>query len=185
MKSDLVRRWPTALALLLAAGVIAAGSGDDLGDAVSGYADALPLLPLLYVVIAQLGRPRLTWPVLGAGVVLLFGLGAQDAVPAGGAMIVVALAVLLWGMLRGSPHGGTVLGVQVAGAVGFGALAVAGLVVDADLGRYLVAAGWFGHGVWDLAHLRLARLKGVVAPTFAEWCAVVDIAVAVELLFLR
>ena len=66
----------------------------------------------------------------------------------------------------------------------FGALALTGLVLDPDVGRYLVAAGWFLHGVWDFAHLRMRRLDGVVAPTFAEWCGVVDVVVAVELLFL-
>jgi hypothetical protein len=30
----------------------------------------------------------------------------------------------------------------------------------------------------------MRRLRGVVAPTFAEWCAVVDVVVAVELVFL-
>ncbi|WNZ08135.1 hypothetical protein [Streptomyces sp. 11x1] len=57
-------------------------------------------------------------------------------------------------------------------------------MLDADLGRYLIAADWFCHGVWDLAHLRMRRLRGVVAPTFADWCAVVDVVVAVELVFL-
>ena len=44
-----------------------------------------------------------------------------------------------------------------------------------ELGRYLVAAGWFLHGVWDLVHLRLDK---VVARSYAEWCGVVDILVA-------
>ncbi|MFJ9586512.1 DUF6010 family protein [Streptomyces acidicola] len=57
--------------------------------------------------------------------------------------------------------------------------------MDPELGRRLVAAGWFLHGVWDLAHLLLARLCGVVARTFAEWCAVVDVLLAVELVVLR
>jgi hypothetical protein len=74
-----------------------------------------------------------------------------------------------------------VWGVQAAGVVVFGALAVAGLAVDPEVGRWLVAAGWFCHGLWDLAHLTLERLKGVVAPSFAEWCAVVDVLVGAEL----
>ncbi|MCX4903070.1 hypothetical protein [Streptomyces sp. NBC_00878] len=56
-----------------------------------------------------------------------------------------------------------------------------GLAVDPDLGRCLVAAGWFFHGVWDFVHLRLDK---VVARSFAEWCAVVDVLIAVHLLFL-
>ncbi|MFF4257491.1 hypothetical protein ACFY1L_40530 [Streptomyces sp. NPDC001663] len=182
----LTRRWPTVLALALTGALIASGSGADGGDdAVTGYAETLPLLPLLYVVINQAGSPRATWPVLGAGVVALFAVQAQDAVSPGGVLLAVALAVLLWGVVRGAPHGRTVLGIQAAGAVVFGALAVTGLVVDPDIGRYAVAAGWFFHGVWDFAHLRLERLKGIVAPSFAEWCAVVDAVVGLELLFLR
>jgi Ni/Fe-hydrogenase subunit HybB-like protein len=64
--------------------------------------------------------------------------------------------------------------------LGFGALALAGLAVDPDLGRYLVAAGWFLHGIWDLVHLKLDR---VVARSYAEACAVVDLVIAAELAF--
>ena len=64
--------------------------------------------------------------------------------------------------------------------VGFGGLALAGLAVDPDLGRYLVAAGWFAHGIWDLVHLRANK---VVARSYAELCAVVDILIAAELAF--
>ena len=51
--------------------------------------------------------------------------------------------------------------------------------MDPDLGRYLVAAGWFLHGVWDFVHLGLTGSW----PSFAEWCGVVDVVVAVELVF--
>ncbi|WP_406420191.1 hypothetical protein [Streptomyces sp. NBC_01614] len=53
--------------------------------------------------------------------------------------------------------------------------------MDPDLGRYLVAAGWFCHGVRDFVHLRLDK---VVSRTSAEWCGVIDVLVAVQLLFL-
>ncbi|WP_246203886.1 hypothetical protein [Streptomyces tailanensis] len=125
----------------------------------------------------------MTWPVLVVGASVAFGLQVLEIVSSAGVMVAVALAVLLWGAFRGTPHGRTVFGIQAAGAVVFGALAVTGLVLDPDLGRYLVAAGWFFHGVWDFAHLRIRGLNGIVAPTFAEWCAVVDVMVGVELLF--
>ncbi|MEV6377954.1 hypothetical protein AB0M31_00865 [Streptomyces sp. NPDC051773] len=240
----LLRRWPTVLALALTVPGLVLGASADPGPAesaatVDGYAGFLPLLPLLYVVIHQIGNPRATWPVLAAGASFAFALQALDLVSPAGVLVGTALAVLLWGALRGAPRGGSrqagrgaaedaagdaaggapphgpavlgtqalgtqapgtqalraratgvratgtvVFGVQALGAVVFGALAVTGLVLDADLGRYVIAAGWFCHGVWDFAHLRLRRLRGVVAPTFAEWCAVVDVMVAVELLFL-
>ncbi|MFF7391242.1 hypothetical protein ACFZAE_22705 [Streptomyces scabiei] len=208
----LSRRWPTMLALALTVpGLVLGASADPPGPAesaatIDAHAELLPLLPLLYVVVHQIGRPRATWPVLAVGASCAVALQALDLVSPAGVMVGTALAVLLWGAVRsairsrassrgpvgsvaegttgGTPHGRAVFGLQAAGAVVFGALAVTGLVLDADLGRYLIAAGWFCHGVWDFAHLRMRRLRGVVAPTFAEWCAVVDVVVAVELVFL-
>jgi hypothetical protein len=63
----------------------------------------------------------------------------------------------------------------------FGALAVAGLLAAPELGRYLVAAGWFAHGLWDLAH---HRADSGVARSGAEWCAVIDIVIAAQLVVL-
>lgn len=180
----LMRRWPTHLAVAIWAAQAAAGASDTLDESVEGFAGVLPLLPLLYVVINQLGTPRSTWPVLGGGLVLVFGLQALDLASPAAVMVGLSLAVLLWGLLRGAPHGREGLGIQAAGAVAFGALAVTGLAVDPDAGRWLVAAGWFCHGLWDLAHLTLERLKGIVAPSFAEWCAVVDVLVGVQLAFM-
>jgi hypothetical protein len=43
---------------------------------------------------------------------------------------------------------------------------------------WLVAAGWLTHAAWDVVHL---RRDAVIARSFAEWCAVVDVLVAVQL----
>lgn len=180
----LTRRWPTHLAVAIWAAQAAAGASDTLDESVTGFGEVLPLLPLLYVAINQIGTPRATWPVLGGGLALVFGLQALDLVSPAGVMVGMALGVLLWGMLRGAPHGREGLWLQAAGVLAFGALAVTGLLLDPDVGRWLVAAGWFFHGLWDLAHLTLERLKGIVAPSFAEWCAVVDVLVGVQLVFL-
>ncbi|MFE0250708.1 hypothetical protein [Streptomyces sp. NPDC059010] len=180
------RRWPTALAVaVVALNVIASGS-QDVADAVGGFGETLPLLPLIYLVVHQIGEPRATWPVLGAGLVLVFALPFQDAVAPSTVLVALAPAVLAWGAVRGTPRGRAPFGVQASGFQAMGALlfcglALAGLAVDPDLGRYLVAAGWFLHGVWDFVHLRLDK---VVSRTFAEWCGVIDVCVAVQLLFL-
>lgn len=50
--------------------------------------------------------------------------------------------------------------------------------MEPDVGRYVVAAGWFLHGVWDTVHLRLDR---VVSRSYAEFCGVFDILVGVGL----
>ncbi|AZM50302.1 hypothetical protein DMB38_35005 [Streptomyces sp. WAC 06738] len=179
----LLRRWPTALALALTVpGLFSGGDGDPDG-AVDAFGEALPLLPLLYLIVAQAGRPRWTWPVLGAGVAVMVVLRTTGLVAPSTVLVAVAAGLLLWGAVRGTPHGGAVFGLQSAGAVLFCGLAVAGLAVDPDLGRYLVAAGWFFHGVWDFVHLRMRGLDGIVSRTFAEWCGVVDVVIAAELLF--
>ena len=70
---------------------------------------------------------------------------------------------------------------ETAGMVAFTAIALVGLSVDPDLGRYIVAAGWFGHAAWDFAHFRADK---VVSRSFAEWCAVFDVLRAVGILIL-
>ncbi|MFJ8635699.1 hypothetical protein [Streptomyces sp. NPDC093568] len=177
----LTRRWPTALAVAVVALNVATSGGQDLAGAVGGYGEVLPLLPLIYLMVHQLGESRFTWPVLGVGLVAVFGLAAQDAVDASAVLVGLAAVLLAWGAVRGTPHGRAAFGIQAAGAVLFCALALAGLAVDPGQGRYLVAAGWFLHGVWDFVHLSRAK---VVSGTFAEWCGVIDVLVAVQLLFL-
>ncbi|GAB2979654.1 hypothetical protein GCM10023080_051450 [Streptomyces pseudoechinosporeus] len=177
----LKRRWPTALAVALSLPGLIGGGSADVADTVGGYGDALPLLPLLYVILNQIGKPRWTWPVLGAGLATMVALRALDVVAPSTVFVALALVLLVWGAVRGTPHGPAIFRVQAAGALVFGGLALAGLAVDPDLGRYLVAAGWFFHGVWDFVHMWLDK---VVARTFAEWCGVIDVLVAVELLFL-
>jgi hypothetical protein len=169
------RRWPTFLGVALGADTVL----DEITDATTHrYAEVLPLLPLLYVVLAVLRRPRASWPVL---LVLLAGYGAlelQDRVETSVVVLAAALAATIWGAGHGR-HRDADFRLQVAGMVAFGALAVGGLLVDPDLGRYLVAAGWLGHGVWDWVHLARNR---VVARSYAEWCGALDVMVGVALL---
>ena len=53
----LVKRWPTALAVGLAALLL-----EDVqrGETRSIFAQALPMLPLVYLIVAQIQRPRLS-----------------------------------------------------------------------------------------------------------------------------
>jgi hypothetical protein len=52
-------RWPTALALGMSALTFGGGETD---EAVATFAQVLPLLPLLYLVVAKLRRRQATWP---------------------------------------------------------------------------------------------------------------------------
>jgi hypothetical protein len=168
-------RWPTALALGMSA-LSFGGSGSDEG--LAGLSEALLLLPLLYLVAAKLRRRQASWPGLAAGITALVALRVLNVIPPAAVFTAVALVVLVWGAVDGRLGRPDPFRAQALGMLGFGALALAGLVVDPELGRWLVAAGWFLHGVWDFVHLRLDR---VVARSYAEWCGVVDVLIAAEL----
>jgi hypothetical protein len=176
MMRALARRWPTALGVLSA---VAGLGGGTLTDQVSGLGEVLLFLPLLYLIVARAGRRGLSWPALGAAFALIVGLRAAD-VPVVAVAVPLAAAALAWSVIGHAPHPGTVR-VQALGMVAFGALGLAGMAVDPQLGVYLVAAGWFFHGVWDFVHIKLDR---AVARSYAEWCGVVDVLTAAQLLLL-
>ncbi|HEV8165911.1 MAG TPA: hypothetical protein VGR74_15970 [Actinomycetota bacterium] len=170
-------RWPTALALGLSAATF---GGSESAEGVASLSEALLLLPLLYLVVAKLRRPQASWPILVVGIIPFVALRAVDVIAPAAVFSAVALVVLVWGAVDGQLRRPDPFRVQALGMLGFGALALAGLAVDPDLGRYLVAAGWFLHGVWDFVHLKLDK---VVARSYAEWCGVVDVVIAAELVF--
>ncbi|MQY06545.1 hypothetical protein [Actinomadura macrotermitis] len=170
----LLRRWPTALAVASALLVMS-------GGAAGGFGELLLLLPLEYLAVAQVGRRGASWPVVGALTTVVMVAGLLDVAPVSTVLAGIALVLLVWGAIGGSPHGRAVFGVQAAGMIGFGALAAAGLLLEPEAGRYLVAAGWFLHGVWDFVHLKQNK---VVSRSYAEWCGVLDLLVAAQLVFL-
>ncbi|MDQ4031849.1 MAG: hypothetical protein M3332_06115, partial [Actinomycetota bacterium] len=52
-------------------------------------------------------------------------------------------------------------------------------------GHYVVAAGWIGHAIWDVAHhrdLNHHRAVGVVPRWYAESCFVLDLLIGASLL---
>lgn len=170
----LARRWPAALGFAFGADVFLA----EVTDATThGYARLLMLMPLLYVVLAVLRRRHASWPalaVLGGGFVLL---RMQDVVEPAVVILAAALGATIWGASHGR-HREHDFRVQLAGMAAFAALAVAGLAIHPDLGRYLVAAGMLAHGIWDFVHLARER---TVSRSYAEWCGVLDVTVAVGL----
>jgi hypothetical protein len=170
----ILHRWPTWLAIALAALTMG-------GSTVGILADVLPMLALAYLAAAVLQRRRATWP-LAVGIVAAFAaLRAQDWVGPVVVLVAAAVALVLWGAARGQLRRHGALLVEAAGMVGFTAIALAAVSVDPDLGRYVVAAGWFGHAAWDFAHFRADK---VVSRSFAEWCAVFDTLRAVGILLL-
>jgi hypothetical protein len=170
-----LQRWPTVLAVGTAALTLGASTSD---EGVVTFAGILSLLALVYLVAAKLRRRQASWPTLAVGFALVAVLRALDVLTPAAGLSAVALVVLVWGAIDGQLRRPEPFAVQALGMVGFGALALAGLAVDPDLGRYLVAAGWLFHGVWDFVHLRADK---VVARSYAEWCGVLDVLVAAQL----
>ncbi|MFC3688837.1 hypothetical protein [Aquipuribacter hungaricus] len=187
----LLRRWPTALAVGLAAALWGV-------DTVTA-AQLLPVLPLLYVVLAVLQRPRASWPALLVSVVALGALQSRGTVDHVLAVTTVAAVVALAGAVHHGRDRGTDLGShpgrqpgghagrallarQVVGYVLFAGVAVVALLAAPDVGRWVLAVGWLGHGVWDLVHL---RRREVVSRSYAEWCGALDVLVALQLVLLR
>ncbi|GIH93792.1 hypothetical protein ACFFMN_16430 [Planobispora siamensis] len=171
-------RWPTAVAIGL---TLLTLSGGDPGNEVMSLAQVLPALPLLYLVVAKLGRPALSWPLLGVGMVIIVGARLLDLVAPSTILLILALVVLVWGVIDEHSRRSGEFRLQAIGMIGFGALALAGLALDPEVGRYVVGAGWLLHGVWDFVHLRRGR---VVARSYAEWCGVLDVLIGFELIFL-
>ncbi|GII04834.1 hypothetical protein [Planobispora takensis] len=172
-------RWPTAVAIGLT--LLTLSGGDDPDGEVMSLAQVLPALPLLYLVVAKLGRPALSWPLLGVGMVIIIGARLLDLVAPSTVLLALALVVLVWGVIDEHSRGSGEFGLQAIGMIGFGALALAGLALDPEIGRYVVGAGWLLHGVWDFVHLRRGK---VVARSYAEWCGVLDVLIGFELVFL-
>jgi hypothetical protein len=170
----ILHRWPTWLAIALAALTVG-------GSTVQSLADVLPMLAFFYIAAAVLQRRQATWLVAVAIVAAFAALRLQDWVDPVVALIVAALALVLWGAVRGQLRRRGALVVEMGGMVGFTAIALAAVSVDPDLGRYVVATGWFGHAAWDFAHFRADK---VVSRSFAEWCTVFDVLRAVGILIL-
>jgi hypothetical protein len=175
----LLQRWPTALAIALAA--LALAGGDSYQDQVTSLSQALLVLPLEYLIVAKFRTQRATWPVIAVLFPATLVLLETDVVDPSVLLSAVALVVLVWSAVDGQLRRSGVFQVQALGMVGFGALALVGLAVDPELGRWLVAAGWLAHGVWDFVYLRLDR---VVARSYAEWCGVIDVLIAAGLVLL-
>jgi hypothetical protein len=96
-------------------------------------------------------------------------------------LVVMPLCYLAFGVARGELGDRRTLLVQLAGLVGFTALAATALTVTGDLALWVVALGWFAHAVWDLVH---HRTGSVVPRAWSEWCGVVDASGALAIVLL-
>jgi len=172
--SVLARRWPTALGVAVAAlTVFDLRGGTEL-------AALTMLMPVVYLGAAALDRRRLAWVVLLAGVAVLALVPSSSEVAPSIGFLAAALVFFVVGAARGELRKPGGLALQTVGVLVFGSIVLAALYVDADLGGYLVAIALLGHAAWDAYHYLRDR---VVARSYAEWCAVVDLLAGTAVLF--
>jgi hypothetical protein len=167
------RRWPTLVGLGFAALVAV--------DLVSGVelAPVLAASAAVYLGAAALRRPGAAWPLFLATVVIITAARlADDRLEPTWVILAGAVVLGAYGLLRGAAHPGYGLPLQTLALVGFGGAGGAALVVNPELGAYLVAAGLLGHAAWDVYHHRTNR---VVVRSLAEFCLVLDTALAVAI----
>lgn len=171
-----MHRWPTLLALAMTLATLGGGESDEL---VRSLAAVLLLLPFSYVIVTLLKKPRATWPVVLISLAVFVALRASGIIEMWVLLACTSVILLMWGASRHRLQAGDPFRLQALAMLAFAVFAFAGLFLDVSIARYIVAAGWFAHGVWDFIHL---RKKQIVAPSFAEWCGVIDIAIAIQLL---
>jgi hypothetical protein len=172
-RSLLRRRWPTLAGLGFAALV-----AFDLASGVE-LAPVLAASAAVYLGAAALQRPAAAWPLFFVTVaVITVARLLDDRIEPTWVILAGAVALLAYGLLRGAGRPGHGLPLQTLGLLGFGAAAAASLAITPELGAYLVAAGLLGHAAWDLHHHRTNR---VVVRSLAEFCLVLDTALAVAI----
>jgi hypothetical protein len=152
--------WPTVL------GVVAA-TGQAFG-ARTGFA-------VIYLLAAVTARPWAAWigfaaslPLVGLAVVLRTEWPSLVAIGVAGAVLAVI------GFVRGTWRDRVNRYSLIAAPV-FGAVAVLAALVP-SVAVPVVVAGLVAHAAWDVVH---HRRGWVVAPQYAEFCAALDLVLAV------
>lgn len=174
----LLRRWPALVAVALVAPDLISGGGG--GDA-DVFGQILPMLALIYLLMAKLDKRRATWAVVLAVAAVVGTVLVLDLIPASTVLIGASLVVLLWTAADGELRTSDTVRLQALGVVFFCGLVLVGLTIEPKAGILVIAAGWFLHGVWDFVHLWKDR---VVSRSFAEWCGVFDVLIAAQLVLL-
>jgi hypothetical protein len=112
----LLQRWPTALAIALAA--LALAGGDSQQDQVTSLSQALLVLPLEYLIVAKFRTQRATWPVIAVLLPATLVLLETEVVDPTVLLSGLALVVLAWSAVDGQLRRSGVFQVQALGMVG-------------------------------------------------------------------
>ena len=169
----LKHRWPTVLGIAVAALTVF-----DLQGGTELVALTM-LMPVVYLGAAALDRRWFAWVVLLAGVAVLVVIPASSQVVPSMIFLLAALVFLVVGVARRQLRKPGGLALQTVGVLAFGSTVLVALYVDPEMGGYLVAFALIGHAGWDAYHYLRNR---VVARSYAEWCAVVDLLLGAAIL---
>lgn len=173
-RRPVVRHWPILAGLAFAA-VVAFGivSGVDLAMVLAASA-------VVYVGAAALEKPVAAWPMFFVTAVVITVVEVVDAgFDATWPVLAVGVLLAAYGVVRGVRRPRSGFPLQAVALLGFGATAAVALLVAPVVGSYLVALGLLGHAGWDLYHYRTRK---VVSRSLAEFCIVLDTALAAVIL---
>jgi hypothetical protein len=172
----LMHRWPTALGI-----AVAALAAFDAQDGLE-FAELTVLMALVYLGAAALDRRWAAWVVLLAGLPLAFFISSISGIDPSVVLLVAAPVFLVLGVARGQWQRPDGLPLQTAGMLAFSSTALVALYyVYPDLGGKLVGIAILGHAAWDAYHYLRDR---VVARSYAEFCAIVDLLLGAAILFM-
>lgn len=170
--------WPTALGVVFA---LALAIGFDRFGNGMGFASIVMVCAVIYVFAAVAGRPGAAWigflatsPAVAVALIFDAEWLALSIIAALGVVLIVM------GFARGTWRA-SVNRRQLIGVAAFGALAVAASLTSPLIGGILIAVGLVAHAAWDVAH---HVRRAVVSRPYAEFCAVLDLALAVAVIVL-
>lgn len=103
----------------------------------------------------------------------------NPGVPAAWILLLWPVAYLVAGAIRQDLGNRRAVITQVIAFVGYLIMFAVTMVVDPELARYVIAAGWFAHAALDLS---LFRSRSLIPRPFAEWCAVFDTVIGITIL---
>ncbi|GAB3631823.1 hypothetical protein GCM10027421_11760 [Microbacterium shaanxiense] len=165
--------WPAALGVLVAAATAyALTDGRDIAPVVVASG-------VVYLAAAATGRRWTAWAAFGVTIPLIALTKVTD-LDATLWLLVLAGILLVIGLGSRRLHPWWSFPLQTAAMLVLGAIAVIATQVNPVVGGLLVAAALLGHAAWDVYHHRTGR---VVGRSLAEFCAVLDVLVAIVVAF--
>ncbi|MBM9465376.1 hypothetical protein JL108_18145 [Aeromicrobium sp. YIM 150415] len=161
--------WPAALGVVVAAGTTyGVTDGRELAAVVAASG-------VVYLAAAATGRRWAGWAAFGVTFVLI-GLDTAVGLDATPWLLAFAAVLVLVGIAGRRRRPLWSLPLQTAAMLVLATAALVATRLDAVAGGLVVAAALLGHAGWDVHHRRTGR---VVNRSLAEFCAVLDVIVAV------